>query len=170
MTDEGLLAGEKGYKRLMEGNKVLQGMEHPGNGTTSTLDKEILTLIQGAHDDMNDDFNTPKAMARLFELTPKINGLRDGHLKWEELTVETWQKLQETFNAFIFDIFGLKNEMEAAGGNGELVGGLMELLIEIRQNSRTNKDWTTSDLIRDKMNELKVTLKDGKDGTTWSVN
>ena len=96
--------------------------------------------------------------------------MKDGHLDWTELTAETWKELQTTFHTFIYDILGLQDEMAAEGGNGELVDGLMELLIEIRQNSRTNKDWTTSDLIRDKMKELNVTLKDGKDGTGWSVN
>ena len=169
LTDEGLQAGEKGYKRLMEAEKVLQKVAHPGNGAANDLDKEIHALMEGATDDMNDDFNTPRALGKLFELSSKINGLKDGHLDWTDLTAETWKKLQTTFHAFIYDILGLKDEMAAAGGGGELVDGLMELLIEIRQNSRTNKDWTTSDLIRDKMNELNVVLKDGKDGTGWSV-
>ncbi len=169
LTDEGLQAGEKGYKRLMEAEKVLQKVAHPGNGAANDLDKEIHILMEGATDDMNDDFNTPRALGKLFELSSKINGLKDGHLDWTDLTAETWKKLQTTFHAFIYDILGLKDEMAAADGGGELVDGLMELLIEIRQNSRTNKDWTTSDLIRDKMNELNVVLKDGKDGTGWSV-
>jgi len=60
--------------------------------------------------------------------------------------------------------------MEAAGGNTELMDGLMELIIDLRQNARTNKDWTTADKIRDKLNELHVVIKDGKEGTTWGVN
>jgi len=169
LTDEGLQAGEKGYKRLMEAEKVLQKLAHPGNGAANDLDKEIHALMDGATDDMNDDFNTPRALGKLFELSSKINGLKDGHLDWTDLTAETWKELQTTFHSFIYDILGLKDEMVAEGGGGELVDGLMELLIEIRQNSRTNKDWTTSDLIRDKMKELNVVLKDGKDGTGWSV-
>ena len=169
LTDEGLQAGEKGYKRLMEAEKVLQKVAHPGNGAANDLDKEIHALMEGAIDDMNDDFNTPRALGKLFELSSKINGLKDGHLNWTDLTADTWKTLQTTFHAFIYDILGLKDEMATEGGGGELVDGLMELLIEIRQNSRTNKDWTTSDLIRDKMKELNVVLKDGKDGTGWSV-
>ena len=167
LTDEGLLAAEKGYRRLMEANKVLQKMPHPGNGTAGDLDKEINGFLQEATEDMNDDFNTPKALSRLFELSSKINGLRDGHLSWENLTAETWAKLQTSYKAFIFDIMGLKEEGAEGGDNG-LVDGLMELVIDIRANSRANKDWTTSDLIRDKLKELEVVLKDGKDGTGWS--
>lgn len=170
LADEALQAAEKGYRRMMEAVRTLEKLQHPGNGTAGELDREINELFEAAHDEMNDDFNTPKAMARLFELVSKINGLKDGHLSWGDLTEATFEKMKTVFHAFIFDIFGLLDEMEAAGGNTELMDGLMELIIDLRQNARTNKDWTTADKIRDKLNELHVVIKDGKEGTTWGVN
>lgn len=170
LTDAALSAAEKGYRRLMEANKVLQSLQHPSKGAAGDLDKEINGLIQLAFEDMNDDFNAPKALARLFELVPKINGLKAGHLSFDDVLGTTIEKLQTTFLDFIFTIFGLKDDTAAAGINGEenTLDGLMQMVIKIRQNARTNKDWATADTIRDTLKDLKIQLKDGKDGTTWS--
>ena len=169
LTDDGLQAAEKGYRRLMEANKTLQAFTHPGGGIDGTLNGEITKLIAETGEEMNDDFNTPKALAKLFELASKINGLKDGHLDWEAITADTLDSLKKLYQSYIFDIFGLKEEGESGGDNGVL-SGVMELVIDLRQNARANKDWGTSDKIRDKLNELNVVLKDGKDGTSWSVN
>ncbi len=169
LTDEALLAAEKGFKRLMEANKSLQGLKHPGNGSNGNLDKEILQLNDQIFQEMNDDFNTPKALARLFELVNRINGLKDGHLSFSELTTNTLEKLQHTFNVVLYDIFGLKDETAESEENGAL-DGLMRLIIDIRQDARANKDWSTSDKIRDTLAELKIQLKDGKEGTSWSID
>jgi len=166
LTDEALLAAEKGYKRLMEGNKTLQGLAYTGNETEGALDKELNDLIDKVFQEMNDDFNTPKALARLFELVPKVNGLKDGHLSFDEITSYTLDRLKSTFQVFIFDIFGLSDEAHGGQDNGSM-DGLMNLIIDIRQSSRANKDWGTSDKIRDTLTALKIQLKDGKEGTTW---
>ena len=170
LTDKALLAAEAGYKRLMETNRVLQGMKHPGGGSAGELDKEINSLIDAAFAEMNDDFNTPKALARLFALAPKSNALNGGQLSFNELTPATLERLQQTFESFIFDIFGLKDETQEAGGsNGAgTVDGLMDIILQMRANARANKDWGTSDLIRDALKELDIQVKDGKDGATWS--
>ena len=115
---------------------------------------------------MSDDFNTPKALARLFELVTRINGLKGGQLPMNQVTAETLENLKQTFHNFIFDIFGLKEE-ESSGENG-LTDGLVNLIIDIRKDARANKDWATSDKIRDTLKEIGVILKDGKEGTTWS--
>ncbi len=169
LTDEGLQAAEKGYRRLMEANKTLQAFTHPDGGSDGALNSEIAKLIAETEEEMNDDFNTPKALAKLFELASKINGLKDGHLDWEALADDTLANLKQLYQSYIFDIFGLKEEGESGGDNGVL-SGVMELVIDLRQNARANKDWGTSDKIRDKLNELNVVLKDWKDGTSWSVN
>ena len=168
LTDDALLAAEKGYKRLMEANNSLSKLSSSQSSADSDLDKELLTLIESAHSDMSDDFNTPKALARLFELVNKINGLKDGHLDINEVSSSTLDHLKATFNNFIFDIFGLlDSKSEGANGNGAM-DGLMQLIIDIRQSARANKDWDTSDKIRDTLKELKIQLKDGKEGTTWT--
>ena len=167
LTDDALQAAEKGYRRLMEGNKLLQTMSHPGNGSEGELDKEINTLIDQAFTDMSDDFNTPRALANLFELVTKVNSLQGGQLSFSEITDSTLQRLQMTFKDFIFDIFGLLDEELDASGNG-IVDGLMALILDMRQQARTNKDWGTSDKIRDALKELDIQVKDGKDGVTWA--
>ena len=167
LTDDALLAAEKGYRRLMDANKVLQSMQHPGNGQSAELDKEVDELMEATYQEMDDDFNTPKALARLFELVPKINGLAGGQLSFSDIREETLTQLQKHFQSFIYDILGLK-EASAGEENDELMDGLMQLIIDIRQDARVNKDWNTSDKIRDTLQELKLQLKDGKEGTTWS--
>jgi len=170
LTDDALVAAEKGYRRLMEANKILQKLEHAGNGSEGDLDKEVNELINNTHIDMNDDFNAPKAMARLFELVPKVNGLKEGHLSFSDITTDTLERLKQLFKDYIYTILGLQDESAASSnGNGKM-DGLMQLVIDLRQNARKNKDWPTSDKIRDSLNELKIQLKDGKDGTAWTIN
>ena len=116
---------------------------------------------------MNDDFNTPKALARLFELVSRINSLKGGQLSFDQLLPATLERLKNSFSNFIYSIFGLQDESAASNGNGTL-DGLMGLIIDIRQEARSKKDWPTSDKIRDTLQELKIQLKDGKEGTTWT--
>ena len=167
LTDEALQAAEKGYRRLMEGYKTLQSLQAAPSPTPSALDQEINALMGGAFADMNDDFNTPKAMAGLFELVSKINGLKGGQLNLADISAETLERLKETFQALLFDVFGLLNE-EASSQNG-VVDGLMQLIIEMRADARMRKDWATSDKIRDVLKDLNVQLKDSKEGTSWTV-
>jgi len=170
LTDEALQAGEKGYRRLMEGNKVLQGFDAdslPLATQPGVLDKEINALMDLAFDDMSDDFNTPKALASLFELVTKVNSLKGGQLAFSDLTAATLERLKKTFNDFIFNIFGLLTEDFDSSGDG-VAEGLMKLILDMRQTARTNKDWGTSDKIRDALKELDIVVKDGKEGATWS--
>lgn len=167
LTDEALLAAEKGYRRLMEANKTLQEMVYAGKGNAGTLDEEINQLIQKVHEEMSDDFNTPKALAVLFELATKVNSIKGGQLSMDGLTENTLNLLKQTYSDFIYTIFGLQDEMEAGSESGEMVDGLMNLIIDIRQTARESKDWGTSDKIRDTLKDLEIVLKDGKDGTSW---
>ena len=169
LTDEALQAAEKGYRRLMEANRVLLDLQAPANASAGRLDKEINDLIDQAYAEMNDDFNTPRALARLFELVTRINGLKDGHLPAEEVSSQTLNLLKDTFRIFLFDIFGLQDEMEAGDNGQHMLNGLMEVILNIRQEARDNKNWATSDLIRDSLKELGIQVKDGKEGATWTV-
>lgn len=172
ITDEGLQAAEKGYKKLMEANAALQKLEYSGKADIDAdVQNEITQLTKGIHDGMNDDFNTAKAIARMMELSSYIYKFKNGQLPIQCIGKKTLKQLKQTFHDFIFDVFGLKDEM--VGGNGktdDALEGVMNLIIDIRKNARTNKDWTTADQIRDTLNELNIILKDGKDGTTWSVD
>ncbi|MEQ8705386.1 MAG: cysteine--tRNA ligase [Phaeodactylibacter sp.] len=169
LTDEALQAAEKGYKRLMEGRKLLQEMAHPGSGKPGPLDEELNKLIDQVHAEMNDDFNTPKALAVLFEIVTKVNSLKAGHLKLTDLTELTLSRLQETFRNFVDDILALEDEGLAGESNGDSpMDGLMSLIIDIRSEARANKDWGTSDKIRDVLQEVGIVLKDSKEGTSWT--
>jgi len=167
LTDEALQAAEKGYRRLMEANRTLQAIAALENATAGVQDKEINELIDQAFEEMNDDFNTPKALARLFELVTRINGLKDGHLSMAEVTAATLDRLKATFTDFITGILGLKDEMQAADNGTNLVDGLMEIIIDMRKDVRAKKDWAASDKIRDALTALEIQLKDGKEGTSW---
>lgn len=169
LTDEALQAAEKGYKRLLDGYHVLQNLSGATGQEGAGLDEEINTLIDGAFAEMNDDFNTPKALARLFELVSKINSLKGGQLAMTDLSAKTLTRLQESFRSFVFDILGLVDEEAAASGDGEALESAMQLILDIRQDARTNKDWGTSDKIRDALNAAGIVVKDGKDGAEWSV-
>jgi cysteinyl-tRNA synthetase len=168
LTDEALQAAEKGYRRLMEGIATLKGLQAKDNTQAGTLDAEITALIDGVHEEMSDDFNTPKALAKLFELVSKINGLKDGHLAMEELSRATLERLKSTFQDFVFTIFGLLDESTAASDDQfATLDGLMQLIIEMRSDARTRKDWGAADKIRDTLKAVGIVLKDGKEGTAW---
>ena len=172
LTDEALAAAEKGYRRLMEANRTLQEMAYQGRDTAGDLDQEINGLIDRAHAEMNDDFNTPKALAALFELVTKVNSLKGGQLTMDTLAQKTFTRLQQTFHDFLCNIFALQDETAAGGENGQekLLDGVMQMVIELRAQARAKKDWGTADTIRDTLQELNIVLKDGKEGTTWTTN
>lgn len=164
LTDEALQAAEKGFKRLMEAWKSLLSLQTEGT-EPGFLDSKIHEIIEGIFDDMNDDFNTPKALAGLFELVVLINSLKDGKISRKEVSMEALSYMTAQFKVILFDILGLKDENEEGSGP---VDGLMQLIIDLRQTARENKDWTTSDKIRDALQELNIMIKDGKEGTSWS--
>lgn len=165
LTDEGLQAAEKGFKRLMEAYKSLKSLS--SSASQGSLDTKINDLVEGVFNDMDDDFNTPKALAGLFELVTVINSLKDGKLALNEVSSSTLDLLKSQFHTILFDIFGLMDESE---NNAGPVDGLMQLIVDLRQAARENKDWPTSDKIRDALITLNITVKDGKEGTTWSIN
>jgi cysteinyl-tRNA synthetase len=167
ITDEALLAAEKGYKRLMDAYKNLQSLPPAQGVQESDLDREIHTALEAAWDDLCDDFNTPKVLARLFEIAPRINGLLGGQLSLQEIMPATIEALKTAMSVFIFDIFGLKEEQE--GTSGKVVSELMNLILDLRQQARTNKDWPTADKIRDGLKAAGVTVKDATEGSSWTL-
>jgi cysteinyl-tRNA synthetase len=115
---------------------------------------------------MNDDFNSPIVIANLFEGVRVINSAFN---KQESLTKEDIITLKEIFDTFITDVLGLKNEQGGAESS-EKLEGLMHLVIELRKNARANKDFATSDKIRDELMNIGISLKDTREGTTWEIN
>ncbi|QXP59802.1 cysteine--tRNA ligase [Olleya sp. HaHaR_3_96] len=162
LTDDGLLASEKGYNRLMEG---VSQLDHLKTSKTSTIN--IDAWKQKCYDAMNDDFNTPIAIANLFEGVKYINQIKEGSETISEKDLETFKT---TVNAFVFDILGLKNDKSAAGAGTDKLSGAVQLLIKLRQEARVNKDFALSDQIRDELAEAGIQLNDGREGTTFSTN
>ncbi|MBN8787424.1 MAG: cysteine--tRNA ligase [Terrimonas sp.] len=170
-SNEALQAAEKGLKRLWEAYDNLNKLTYTGTGDSEIdeeLEKRTIELINGFDDSMNDDFNTAKVLANMFELVPVINSLKNGHLPLTSISKQTLELLQHKFKVYLFDIFGLKNEKE---GDNSLLEGVLQLLIQIRKEARSKKDFATSDKIRNELQGQGIILKDEKDGTvSWSVN
>jgi len=166
LTDDGLLAAEKGYNRLMEAQKSLTKLET--SGTANTLDQELNNTLDKFVFEMCDDFNTPRAIAQLFELVTKINSLKEGHLDINSVSKETLSRLQTDFPIYISEVLGLSSE--SSGGSNGAIDKVMELVLDLRQDARANKNWGVSDKIRDALAAANITVKDGKDGSSWTLN
>jgi len=170
LSDSALEAAEKGYKKLMEARRYLSELEHEEPASLSEVDNQMQGLIAQVFEELDDDFNTPKAMARLFELVPLINSYKDNKSGFREVSSETMQKLQDCLSTVLEDIMGLQDDMVDDGNSTDALGGVMELVIDLRQQARANKDWATADKIRDNLAEQNIVIKDGKEGTSWSLN
>ncbi|WP_420320061.1 cysteine--tRNA ligase [Flagellimonas sp.] len=161
LSDDALQASEKGYNRLMDAMECVESLK-----TGATSDFDYQAWVQKCYDAMNDDFNTPILIAHLFDGVKRINLIKEGK---ETISAEDKSLLQSTLNTFVYDILGIENQKGAKDDTSAL-SGVMELLIELRNEARANKDFATSDKIRDQLTALGIQLKDGKDGTTFSIN
>lgn len=169
LTDEGLLAAEKGYKRLQEAAKTLSGLSTNGKG--SDLDSDVNKSLDQFMVEMCDDFNTPRAIASLFDLVTKINSLKEGHLDINQLSTEVLERLQKEYALYMTEVLGLKlAETNVANGDNGAMDSAMQLILDLRQDARANKNWAVADKIRDALAEAKITVKDGKEETTWSID
>jgi cysteinyl-tRNA synthetase len=158
-SDEAIIAAEKGYKRLMEAMESLKGISP---SEVSSID--ISVWKQLCYDAMNDDFNTPILIAQLFEGVRFINLLKD---EKETLNTADLKLFTTTMQAFVFDVLGL--EEEKSNGSTDKLEGVVNMLIGMRKQARDNKDFALSDQIRDQLIALGIQLKDGKEGTSFSI-
>ncbi len=158
-SNEALVAAEKGYARLMQAYKTL-GRLQPSK--SSSVD--ISGYRQLCYDAMNDDLNTPIVISHLFDMAKVINTVND---KKATLTQADIDELKGVMDTFVFDVMGLRDE--SATDNSALLDGLMKMILDVRATAKANKDWATSDHIRDELASLGVTVKDGKDGATWEI-
>jgi cysteinyl-tRNA synthetase len=169
LNDTSLSAAEKGYQRLMESYEKLQALSSTVEKSDKPIAAEIEQGIKAAFDEMNDDFNTPRSLARLFEICTIINKLSDGQLPVDDAGQQALDVAKKGFDDLLFAIFGLQDEAASTDDHMNQLDGLMQLVIEMRQQARQNKDWATSDKIRDTLAAIAIELKDGKDGTSWTV-
>ena len=171
-SDDAIVAAEKGYKRLMEAINLLKSKALKTNiilgeifDTQSGNSFDIHKWKQLCYDAMNDDFNTPILIAQLFEGVRFINLLNDGK---EKISDQDLELLSNSMQTFVFDVLGLEDE-KVSDGNNDKLEGTVNMLIEMRKQARDNKNFALSDQIRDQLIALGIQLKDGKEGTTFSI-
>ncbi len=158
-SNEALQAAEKGYTRLMQAYKTLKGLQPSASSSV-----DVKGYRQKCYEAMNDDFNTPIVISHFFDMAKIINTVND---KKAMLSQPDIDEMKSLFDTFLFDILGLMDE--ATGDNTLLLDGLMQMVLDVRAQAKANKDWATSDKIRDRLSALGVTVKDGKDGATWEL-
>lgn len=159
ITMDGLSAAEKGLKRIQQALKELDYVQPSATG-----DVNVVEWIDSCYDAMNDDFNCPVLIARLFEAVSIIYALKEGN---KMITAESLKQFKSVLHSFYYDVLGLRMESVNGSTGNETISGLMNMVLEMRMNARAKKDFATSDLIRDRLGELKIVVKDGKEGSSW---
>ena len=161
-SNDALQAAEKAYERMLDGWHRLNELK-ASDTTTVKLDNYRERCAEA----MNDDLNTPIVIATLFDACRAINQVNDGNATIAQADLD---ELKDVFQTYLFDVLGVRDE--SAGGEGvdvEPYKKAVDLLLEIRKTAKANKDWATSDLIRNKMNEAGFDVKDTKDGFEWKL-
>ena len=163
--NEALQASEKGLSRLMEGLANLGRIEPSAQGTVGTDFAE--KLEKDCYAAMDDDLNSPIVISHLFDACRTINSIVDHKAT---ITSEGLEQLTRVFRTFVLDILGLKEEAGSGTAREEAFGAVVDMLLEQRAKAKANKDWATSDLIRDRLAALGFEVKDTKDGFSWKLN
>ncbi len=164
-SNEALKASEKALGRMLEGYRRLQELTP---SEESTID--VSNIRRKCYEAMDDDMNTPIVIANLFDALRLVNQVKDGHAKATQADID---ELKAVFDIFLVDILGVRTEMAGSGDNGEVLRPFeqaMDLLLEMRAKAKANKDWATSDLIRDRLAAIGFTVKDTKDGAEWKLS
>jgi cysteinyl-tRNA synthetase len=161
-SNEALQASEKGLSRLLE---ACDNIEHlKANATASVVNPE--EWINKSFEAMNDDLNTPVVISYLFEAVRMINSALTGQI---QLTAEDIKQLKAFFQIFLFDLLGIKNGLKEGNASLEAFSKAVDLLLQIRLQAKQNKDWATSDKIRNELTALGFEIKDTKDGFEWKI-
>ncbi|MEN8768029.1 MAG: DALR domain-containing protein, partial [Candidatus Arcticimaribacter sp.] len=163
LSEDALLASEKGFQRLTEGINLLDKIE----AAAKTDGFDLNAWVEKCYQAMNDDFNSPLLIAQLFDAVKFINSIKNGAAK---ISSEDLVVLKEKMKAFTEDVLGLSFGSDQSDDKvSTALEGTVNLLIEMRKKARDNKDFATSDAIRDQLLALGIQLKDGKDGTSFSL-
>ncbi|TVQ78942.1 MAG: cysteine--tRNA ligase, partial [Flavobacteriales bacterium] len=154
---------EKGYFRLMN---ALEQLEHllPNDAPSEKILADVWEsrFLKA----MNDDFNAPILIAELFDFSKEVQRLSRGELGVDS---DNLDKLKTFINSFVFDVLGLRDIRSVHSANTVALDAALEVLIELRNQARNDKNWALSDAIRDRLKEKGIELKDGKEGTTYSL-
>ena len=167
-SNDALISAEKGLERLMDAHKALKSIQPTNEGTVDMA--FVDDLRQKCYEALNDDFNTPIVISNLFDATRVINQIVD---KKATITATVLEELTKVFELFTFDLLGLKSSVSGqneGAAREEAFGKVVDMLLEQRMKAKANKDWATSDMIRDQLAALGFEVKDTKDGFTWKLN
>ena len=179
-SNDALQAAEKGLKRVMQAAKDIHemaghpAMELPYGKFVSDIAPErfdtdnpaIADICEKTYESLCDDLNTPIALSYIFEAVKIINTAKDGKIKLSQKDMDI---LAGLFDDVVSGVLGLKDEESEGGKAGQIIDGLMTMVLEQRKAAKANKDWATSDKIRDELNALGIHIKDTKDGTEWTL-
>jgi len=158
-SNDALLAAEKGLAKLYSAVKTLDKLSAGANST-----ENVNEWIAKCYEAMNDDLNTPRLIAELFDITHLINAIHTGTAS---LNADDLILLKHYFHTFLFDILGMKLQ---SGKQSDLTESLMTVMLNIRQEAKLNKNWTMADAIRDQLMQLNIVIKDTKEGAIWEQN
>ena len=165
-SSEALEAAEKGFARLMQGLKDLKRIQ-PAKGSSPEVSKYVGELEQKLYDGMNDDLQTPVVISHLFEACHQVNLLVDRKAK---ISADDLQTLSRIMHTFAEDILGLTNAAQAGDSSrDEAFGKVVDMVLELRKKAKDDKDWATSDKIRDALTDAGFIIKDTADGTVWEL-
>ena len=161
-SNAALQAAEKGFDRLMKGMETLGKLK-----ASATSSVEIADLEKRCSEAMNDDLNSPMVISALFDYVRIINQIAEGQQTISEAELA---ELKRVFDLYVYDILGLRNEkQEGVAGGSDMLGKVVDMILAVRQDAKANKDWATSDKIRNELTAIGIRVKDRKDGVDWEI-
>ena len=169
-SNEALQAAEKGLEKLLNAITDLDRVQVSDKCDAET-EKVVKSLREKCYDAMNDDLATPLVISYLFEACTVVNKLTDHKAT---ICADCLKELSETMRLFAFDILGLQSRSQESGARSqereEAFGKVVDMVLELRAKAKADKDWATSDKIRDELAAAGFEVKDTKDGVTWKLN
>ena len=163
ISNEALLASAKGYKKLINGLRICKNLEYHDQGSVDEkVQKQVEQLCDNCYQAMNDDFNTAQTIAHLFNILKKINSIYTQNLSPAALGEETFKRMCHTYEVFILEVLGLKEESLLD------VDGMLNIILEGYKQAKADKDYQTVDKIRDQLKSFGIVLKDMKTGVDWA--
>ena len=183
-SNEALQAAEKGLKRIMQAAKDLRSLASVAGVTAAPAlaygefvtalapaevtasNAEVRALIEGVYESLCDDLNTPIALSHVFDAVRIINTAKDKKITLDKTD---YQALVDLFDNIVAGVLGLRDEESEGGKAVQTIDGLVNMVLEQRKAAKAAKDWATSDKIRDDLKALGIMIKDGKDGTEWTL-
>ena len=163
LSNDALLASEKGFNKIIDAINILEKFK---SYSDKTPDFDIKKWVKGCYDSMNDDFNTPILIANIFEAVKFINKIKAGS---EKISEKDHKILTDTVNSFVFDILGLKKTNTSSNANNKL-DEVIDIILELRNNARKNKDFSLSDKIRDMLKKKGISINDSDKNSSYTID